>query len=104
MDANEILMRVQRRVEERWLSTLRRDIRSIEHLQYIHVLPVRRSFSARTASEDMGECTVCQESVITGEEFVVLPCNPVHPHAFHTSCIHPWLRNHDTCPTCRGKV
>ena len=25
-------------------------------------------------------------------------------HVFHTTCLKPWIRNHDTCPNCRKKL
>lgn len=97
-------MNVQRRVEAEWLSRLRRDIRDIEHLRYVHITPSRPPLDIRTVDCDIGECTVCQEIFKHGEEYITLPCNPTHPHNFHGDCIRPWLRCHDTCPTCRGKV
>lgn len=97
-------MNVQRRVEAEWLRSLRRDIRDIEHLRYVHITPSRPPLDIRIVDRDIGECTVCQEVFACGEEYVVLSCNPTHPHKFHSDCIQPWLRGHDTCPTCRGRV
>lgn len=97
-------MNVQRRVEARWLSRLRRDIRNIEHLRYVHITPSRPPPDIHIVDRDIGECTICQEVFASGEEYVILQCNPTHPHRFHKECIQPWLRGHDTCPTCRGKV
>lgn len=100
MDATD----VQHQVEERWLRNLRRDIRDIVHLRYIRITPSRPPPDIHIVEGDIGDCTICQELFILGEKFVVLPCNPTHPHRFHKNCIEPWLRGHDTCPTCRGKV
>ena len=104
MDMNEVLMNVQRQVEQEWLSRLRRDIRNIEHLRYIQITPTREPPVIHTVEGDIGECTICQEMFTYGEEYVILPCNPTHPHSFHKECIQPWLRGHDTCPTCRGRI
>jgi len=104
MDVNEILMNVQRQVEQEYLQRLRRDIRQIEHLKYISIVPVRPKLVTRTVDGDIGECTVCLGVFKEGETIVTLECNDIHPHTFHRHCIIPWLRNHDTCPTCRGKV
>ena len=101
---NDILMNVQRQVEQEWLSSLRRDIRSMEHLRYVHILPSKPPLNTYVVEGDIGECTICQDEFKVGQEIVVLPCNPDHPHTFHKVCIQPWLRGHDTCPTCRGKV
>ena len=97
-------MSVQRQIEREWLGRLRRDIRNIEHLRYVQITPCRPPPDVRTVEEDMGECIICQEVFLPGHEYIVLQCNPTHPHSFHKECIRPWLRNHDTCPTCRGKV
>ena len=43
-----------------------------------------------------GECAICLEDVVRGEE-VYLPCM----HSFHSVCINRWMRNRPTCPTCR---
>ncbi|KAK8207218.1 hypothetical protein IWZ01DRAFT_438502, partial [Phyllosticta capitalensis] len=51
-------------------------------------------------SELKGECSICIETVLIGEEVAVLPCG----HWFHNSCIAAWLREHDTCPHCRKGV
>ena len=102
MDVNEILMRVQQQVEQEWLSRLRRDIREIEHLKYISIVPSRPHL--KTVESAHGECAICQEFFKDGEKIVSLSCNPILPHMFHRHCIIPWLKDHDTCPTCRGKV
>lgn len=104
MDEDTVLMNVQRQVEQEWLSRLRRDVRSIEHLRYVRITPAKPPPEIYTVEGDIGECTICQEGFVVGEEFVALPCNPTHPHKFHEDCIRPWLQDHDTCPTCRGKV
>lgn len=99
------LMEVQRRVEQEWLRRLGRDVRTIDHLMYIHVYSVLRpKLNILKVKEDIGDCFICQETFQTGEEYALLPCNPTHPHKFHEACIRPWLEHHDTCPTCRGKV
>ena len=104
MDVNEVLMNVQRQVEAEWLSRLRRDIRDIEHLRYVHITPSRPPPDIHIVDGDIRECTICQEAFTCGEEYITLPCNPTHPHKFHSDCIRPWLSGHDTCPTCRGRV
>lgn len=97
-------MNVQRQVEQEYLQRLGRDIRQIEHLRYIKILPLHRQYPTFPVDGDIGECSICQETFKVGEHFMLLPCNDTHPHKFHKCCISPWLKNHDTCPTCRGKV
>merc|ERR1712216_100830 len=51
--------------------------------------------------DDPGWCSVCQEVVSDEQqELTRLPCN----HTFHGACIHKWLQEQPTCPTCRTPV
>lgn len=43
-------------------------------------------------------CAICHNDLSCGVE--VLSCK----HAFHTMCIHQWLRQKQTCPVCRAIV
>jgi len=45
-------------------------------------------------------CIICLEPFVLGDEITVLVCQ----HIFHSACIRPWLRLHNTCPTCRSLV
>jgi len=46
------------------------------------------------------DCAVCLEQYTTGEQVTQLPCK----HAFHESCVMPWLKIHSTCPSCRNQL
>ncbi|CAK56300.1 unnamed protein product (macronuclear) [Paramecium tetraurelia] len=44
-------------------------------------------------------CTVCQEEYQT-QEAVQMPCQ----HHFHSDCLIPWLKQHNSCPVCRFEL
>src|SRR5271156_66552 len=46
------------------------------------------------------ECAICQDDAELGSEVAVLPCN----HWYHRICVSEWLKQHDTCPSCRKSV
>lgn len=50
---------------------------------------------------DITECKVCQEKFQEGNTLLELPCGHLY---YHEDCIVPWLKQFDTCPTCRRAV
>lgn len=52
----------------------------------------------RIVSEEVTQCSICQENVEKGEASVTLACD----HEFHFDCAQKWLSTKNTCPDCRG--
>ncbi|CAD8057559.1 unnamed protein product [Paramecium sonneborni] len=44
-------------------------------------------------------CTVCQEEYQL-QQALQMPCN----HHFHSECLIPWLKQHNSCPVCRYEL
>jgi len=64
-------------------------------------LTVNQEFldKARKTSMD-NSCSVCKDEFVLEQNVVSLPCN----HSFHDECIHPWLKERNSCPTCRYEL
>ena len=67
--------------------------------QAIEELP-RVTMESDEHVSSFSECGICREQPTAGSIFVQMPCG----HAYHSSCLNPWLRKHCTCPTCRYEI
>lgn len=45
-------------------------------------------------------CAVCKDQFEINQTIVRIPCN----HYFHDDCIYPWLKDRNSCPTCRFEL
>lgn len=52
-----------------------------------------------------GPCAICQEDFAVGDTVTSLAPEPTQcAHVFHSSCIIPWLSEHNSCPVCRFEL
>lgn len=51
----------------------------------------------RWAKDSQGECALCLDEYSAGDCVTRLTCF----HAFHKSCLDPWLDKSPTCPSCK---
>jgi len=45
-------------------------------------------------------CSVCKDEFEVNKNILYLPCK----HIFHEECILPWLKERNSCPTCRSEL
>ncbi|XP_057431540.1 probable E3 ubiquitin-protein ligase RHC1A [Lotus japonicus] len=64
----------------------------------IAALPIMKVTQAHLASDP--NCPICKCEFEVDEEVRELPCK----HFYHSDCILPWLRLHNTCPVCRYEL
>jgi DNA-directed RNA polymerase subunit RPC12/RpoP len=51
-------------------------------------------------SSNCENCSVCKDDFEVDQEILNLPCK----HCFHDECIKPWLKERNSCPTCRFEL
>jgi hypothetical protein len=49
---------------------------------------------------DADPCVICQEIFQLEEKFIDMPCK----HRFHEVCLLPWLKENNSCPSCRYEI
>lgn len=59
---------------------------------------IAMSDETETITDERPLCAICHNELCGSVEH--LACR----HAFHTMCIHTWLRRADTCPMCRAPI
>lgn len=56
--------------------------------------------SKEISSSSENNCSVCKDNFEFGNIGLKLPCK----HFFHEECIMPWLKERNSCPTCRFEL
>jgi len=68
--------------------------------QVIDQLPMKKITKDIVSKEGAQECSVCKEEFKEEEDVKEMPCK----HLFHNDCLLPWLKQHNSCPTCRFEL
>eukprot|EP01025_Chloroclados_australasicus_P013592 TRINITY_DN1639_c0_g1_i1.p1 TRINITY_DN1639_c0_g1~~TRINITY_DN1639_c0_g1_i1.p1 ORF type:complete len:311 (-),score=29.01 TRINITY_DN1639_c0_g1_i1:334-1266(-) len=45
-------------------------------------------------------CAICMDKFGNGDDVIIMPCQ----HPFHYNCLKPWLKQTNSCPTCRSEL
>ncbi|KAJ7320569.1 hypothetical protein JRQ81_020080 [Phrynocephalus forsythii] len=61
--------------------------------------PSKSKWKKSSDITDNDPCVICHEE-LNSETLHVLDCG----HRFHKLCIGPWIKEHNTCPTCRHHI
>jgi E3 ubiquitin-protein ligase RNF115/126 len=70
----------------------------VEKLEKIKVDTSNLNILCKNAGEN--SCSICQDDYEIDNNLIKLPCN----HYFHDDCIMPWLKERNSCPTCRFEL
>jgi E3 ubiquitin-protein ligase RNF115/126 len=57
----------------------------------------------QSLQKDMGcdnSCSVCKDDFEINQKLIYVPCK----HIFHEECLLPWLKERNSCPTCRYEL
>ncbi|KAK9689602.1 hypothetical protein RND81_09G070800 [Saponaria officinalis] len=63
--------------------------------EYMHVVKVTNDMLESNPS-----CAICTDDFLVDEQIRKMPCC----HLYHSGCILPWIRIHNTCPVCRFRI
>ncbi|CAK4758291.1 unnamed protein product [Aphanomyces euteiches] len=64
----------------------------VENLPKVHI--------SQEEVDSNHDCAVCKDTFELKEQALRLPCS----HDFHSDCILPWLKQHNSCPVCRFEL
>jgi E3 ubiquitin-protein ligase RNF115/126 len=70
----------------------------VENLEKINVTEEYLEKIKRNGNEH--SCSVCKDEFEISQTILNLPCK----HCFHDECIYPWLKERNSCPTCRFEL
>lgn len=79
----------------------RRPIPDISHaIHGLKCIIFRAANECEIMGTSFGECSICLEKFLEGDELAQLNCK----HAFHSRCLTWWVPAHSNCPYCRTPV
>ena len=70
----------------------------IDKLKRIEVNDTNKEEIIKLSCESV--CSVCKDEYENNQILIQIPCS----HIFHEECILPWLKDRNSCPTCRYEL
>ena len=75
--------------------------KALAELPVCKLTPQRKQILSQCCCEEQqGTCSVCICDFEENEDLLRMPCG----HLFHKDCIMPWIKDHNSCPTCRYEL
>jgi E3 ubiquitin-protein ligase RNF115/126 len=71
---------------------------TVESLERVTITKENIAKIIKDSSEH--SCSVCKDEFEVNQNIIYLPCK----HIFHDDCILPWLKERNSCPTCRSEL
>lgn len=72
----------------------------VDNLDKVEVTEENKNYIGKELGSETASCSVCKDEYEVKQNLLYLPCK----HLFHDDCILPWLKERNSCPTCRHEL